>query len=278
MSPPLAAIVGWPATYSRSPVIHKFWLKELGLAGDYGIRPVRPEEAAAFFASFAASGLVGANVTVPLKEAALASVARPEPAALAIGAVNTVWLDGRELRGDNTDAYGFLANLDQNAPGWDMHGGPAVVLGAGGAAKAVVSALVGRRFRPVTVVNRTMSRAANLGTRFGSAVIAAGTDALPGALAEARLLVNTTSLGMAGEPPLAIDLRPLPNHALVTDLVYVPLETPLLLAAKRRGLRTVDGLGMLLHQAAPAFARFFGTMPKVTPALRAAVIATLVAG
>jgi shikimate dehydrogenase len=275
MSAPLACIVGWPVKHSRSPVIHRFWLKALGIAGDYVIQPVEPWDIHRFFTGFATGPYVGCNVTVPYKEAAFAAVAKREPAATAIGAVNTVWLEGGALHGDNTDAIGFLANLDQEAPGWDGNAGAAVVLGAGGAARSVVWALLERGFAPIHLVNRTVARAEALAEKFGPRVRPASWETLQAWLAEARLLVNTTSLGMAGEPPLVVDLAPLAADALVTDLVYVPLTTPLLTAAEARGLATVDGLGMLLHQAVPGFERWFGQRPMVTPALRAAVLATM---
>ena len=277
MTVPLACVVGWPVKHSRSPVIHRFWLKELGIAGDYVVQPVEPERAQAFFADFAESGYVGANVTLPHKEAAFAAVADMEPAARSIGAVNTLWLDGRRLLGTNTDGFGFLANLDQEAPGWDIAPGAAVVLGAGGASRAVLWALANRGFAPIHLVNRTEARAETLARQFGQAIRPAGWHELPSLLAGARLLVNTTSLGMEGQPPLSVDLSPLPTDALVTDLVYVPLETALLAAARGRGLTVVDGLGMLLHQAAPGFERWFGGRPVVTRALRTAVLRSMAA-
>jgi shikimate dehydrogenase len=270
-----ACVIGWPIKHSRSPIIHRFWLKELGIDGDYVVQPVEPERAAIFFARFAGSGYVGANVTVPHKETAYAAVGRREAAARAIGAVNTLWLEGGVLVGNNTDAAGFLANLDQAAPGWDRAGGTAVVLGAGGAARAIVWALTTRGFGRIHVVNRTASRAAALAERFGPTAAVAAPETLPALLAEADVLVNTTSLGMEGQPPLDIDLSPVRKTAIVNDLVYVPLETPLLAAARARGLAAVDGLGMLLHQAAPGFEKWFGARPTVTPALRAAVLADL---
>ena len=277
MTVPLACVVGWPVKHSRSPVIHRFWLKELGIAGDYVVQPVEPERAQAFFADFAESGYVGANVTAPHKEVAFAAVADMEPAARSIGAVNTLWLDGRRLHGTNTDGFGFLANLDQEAPGWDIAPGAAVVLGAGGASRAVLWALANRGFAPIHLVNRTEARAETLARQFGQAIRPAGWHELPSLLAGARLLVNTTSLGMEGQPPLSVDLSPLPTDALVTDLVYVPLETALLAAARGRGLTVVDGLGMLLHQAAPGFERWFGGRPVVTRALRTAVLRSMAA-
>jgi shikimate dehydrogenase len=272
MTTPVACVIGWPVTHSRSPVIHRFWLNELGIAGDYVIHPVEPRLIGAFLLDFAGSGFVGANVTVPHKEAAFAAVAEADDAAAAVGAVNTLWLEDGRLIGANTDAHGFLANLDGDAPGWDENPGPAVVLGAGGAARSAICALVGRGFGPVHVVNRTVARAEALAGRFGKPVTAHDWAAIPRLLKDARLLVNTTSLGMAGQPPLEIDLAPLARDALVHDIVYMPLETPLLAAARVAGLRAVGGLGMLLHQAVPGFERWFGQRPKVTGALRQAVL------
>jgi shikimate dehydrogenase len=277
MTAPLACVVGWPVKHSRSPVIHRFWLRELGIAGDYVVQPVEPDRAPAFFAGFAERGFVGANVTAPHKEVAFAAVAGMEPAARAIGAVNTLWLEGTRLLGTNTDGFGFLANLDPEAPGWDREPGAAVVLGAGGAARAVLWALANRGFAPIHLVNRTRARADALAGQFGKAVRPADWETLPMLLPAARLLVNTTSLGMQGQPPLGVDLTPLPAECRVTDLVYVPLETPLLAAARARGLMSVDGLGMLLHQAAPGFERWFGGRPTVTGALRAAVLQSMAA-
>lgn len=275
MTAPKACVIGWPIKHSRSPVIHRFWLRELGIDGDYVVQPLEPERAAAWLANFAKSGYVGANVTVPHKETAYAVIERREPAARAIGAVNTIWLEDGKLVGTNTDGFGFLANLDQEAPRWSEHARTAVVLGAGGAARAIVWALAERGFERIHVVNRTVARAEALAERYGPAVRAGGWETLPGLLGNADVLVNTTSLGMEHQPPLDIDLAALSKDALVTDLVYVPLVTPLLAQAARRGLRTVDGLGMLLHQAAPGFEHWFGKRPQVTPALRAAVLADL---
>ena len=272
MAVPTACVVGWPVKHSRSPLIHRFWLNRYGIAGDYVIQPVEPDRIAAFFAGFADGPFIGCNVTVPHKEAAFEAADEIEPAGQAIGSVNTLWRDGGRLIATSTDGIGFLANLDEGAPGWDGTRGAAVVLGAGGAARAVIWALLERGFAPVHVANRTLGRAEALAERFGPRVSAAGWDAIPGLLRGARVLVNSTSLGMEGQQPLDLDLAPLPDDSLVTDIVYVPLETRLLAAARRRGLRTVDGLGMLLHQAAPGFQHWFGRMPEVTPELRAAVL------
>lgn len=272
MNVPVACVIGWPVKHSRSPVIHRFWLREYGIEGDYVIHPVEPERLAGFFAGFVDGPFVGCNVTVPHKEAAFAAVDEIEPAGLAIGAVNTVWKDGRRLIATSTDGVGFLANLDESAPGWDSAAGPAVILGAGGAARAVLWGLLDRGFAPVHVVNRTVGRAEGLAERFGRDVKAAAWGSLPRLLREARILVNSTSLGMEGQPALDIGLAPLREDCVVADLVYVPLETGLLAAARARGLRTVDGLGMLLHQAVPGFAHWFGRTPRVTTELRTAVL------
>ncbi|MCX5494842.1 shikimate dehydrogenase [Kaistia dalseonensis] len=272
---PTACVIGWPIKHSRSPIIHRYWLQQLGIAGDYVRHAVAPEDVGAFFRDFAKGPFIGANVTVPHKEAAFAAVSRADAVATALGAVNTVWLEEGALVGANTDAPGFLANLDQLAPGFDSAGGPAIVLGAGGAARAVIWALKARGFAPVHVVNRTRARAEALAERFGPGIEAASFEDLPALLPHAALLVNTTSLGMQGEPPLEIDLGPADDRLLVTDIVYIPLETPLLAAAKARGLRTVDGLGMLLHQAVPGFEHWFGQRPVVTDELRALILADI---
>jgi shikimate dehydrogenase len=268
MSLPRACVVGWPARHSRSPLIHRHWLAEHGIAGDYLIEEVAPDAFPAFIATLADRGYVGCNVTVPHKLAAAAAVSRLDAAAAALEAVNTVWYDEAGLCGGNTDVHGFLANLDDTAPGWDARLDKAVVLGAGGAARAVVFGLISRGARRVEIVNRSLERAVELAAVHPDRARAVPWPDLPAALDEASLLVNTTSLGMAGMPPLAIDLSPLPADAVVNDIVYVPLETGLLAEARRRGRHAVDGLGMLLHQAVPGFERWFGVRPQVTPALR----------
>ena len=267
-------VVGWPLAHSRSPVIHRFWLNELGINGDYIALPVEPPKAAAFFAKFADSGFVGANVTIPHKQVAFAACAVLDPVARATGAVNTLWLEGAKLRGANTDADGFLANLDDRAPGWDDAAGRALVLGAGGGARAIVWGLL-RRGLSVTIANRTRTHAEAVAAQTAGGIDVRDWTEVPALLAETDLLVNTTSLGLRGQPPLDIDLAPMPSGSLVADIVYVPLKTPLLTQAEARGLTAVDGLGMLLHQAAPGFELWFGQRPKVSAALRAAVIADL---
>jgi shikimate dehydrogenase len=266
-------VVGWPVAHSRSPLIHNYWLKRYGIAGEYRREAVPPQEFVDFVGSLAARGYVGANVTVPHKEAALA-VSRPDERAHAAGAANTLWLDGGVLRSTNTDVEGFLDNLDAAAPQWDRGLESAVVLGAGGAARGVVYGLIERGVGRVVVVNRTRHRAEILRQRFADRVhLADWGDAA--VLADAGLMVNATTLGMAGQPPSPIDVAHLPAHAVIADLVYVPLLTPLLRAARARGLRTADGLGMLLHQAVRGFALWFGRTPEVTPELRSLVEADL---
>jgi shikimate dehydrogenase len=274
VSGPTACVIGWPVAHSRSPAIHRFWLRQLRIEGDYVPVAVEPGRIAAFLEGFQASGYVGGNVTVPHKEVAFASVAEADPAARAIGAVNTLWIEQGKLRGGNTDAFGFLANLDEAVDNWDGDPGAAVVLGAGGAARAVLFALLERGFAPIHLVNRTLARAEALAERFGKDVRPAGWENADRLLGEATILVNTTTLGMKGTEPIALDLGALPDNAVVTDLVYVPLETPLLARARARGLRAVDGLGMLLHQAVPGFERWFGKRPTVSHELRAAVLRT----
>lgn len=271
---PRACLMGHPVAHSRSPLIHGHWLRTLGIAGAYDLVDLTSAEFPAFLGDLAARGYVGGNVTVPHKEAAHRLVDRRDEAAEAIGAVNTVWFDGHLLVGGNSDAHGFITDLDDRAPGWDVADGRAVVLGAGGAARAAVYALA-RRGLHVSVVNRTVPRAEELARHLGGRVHGCGYDALASLLPAADLLVNCTSLGMGGAEPIAIDLGPLKRSAVVCDMVYVPLETPLLAAARAHGHRTVDGLGMLLQQAGYGFARWFGVLPTVTPELRALVQADI---
>jgi shikimate dehydrogenase len=269
-----ACVIGWPVEHSRSPLIHNYWLRRYGIAGEYRRELVPAEEFAAFARSLAARGYVGANVTVPHKEAAFA-LSEPDERARAIGAANTLWLDGGVLRSTNTDVEGFLDNLDASAPQWDRGADRAVVLGAGGAARAVIHGLLSRGVERIVVANRTVSRAETLHQAFGARVDVGRWDEVGAALAGAALLVNATTLGMQGQPNLAVDVARLPRHAIVADLVYVPVLTPLLAAAKARDLRTAEGLGMLLHQAVRGFALWFGKTPDVTAELRALVEADL---
>jgi shikimate dehydrogenase len=272
---PSAFVCGHPIAHSRSPIIHGWWLAQHGLKGSYRAIDVAPQDLPAFLAEIRAGAYAGGNVTVPHKEAAFRSVDRLDAAAEAIGAVNTLWMEDGRLCGGNTDAYGFVANLDDRLPGWDGADGIAMVLGAGGASRAVLHALTGRGFRDIRIVNRTRERAERLASAFGSSFSALALDRAEDAMRDVSLLVNTTSAGMHDEPALELGLDALRPDAVVTDIVYVPLETPLLRAARARGLRTVDGLGMLLHQAVPGFERWFGVRPSVTPDLRALIEADL---
>ena len=272
---PRAGVVGWPIEHSRSPIIHRYWLKELGIPGSYEKFAIRPGEFPEFADKIGKDGLLGANVTVPHKEAAFMACDRRTPVAEALGAVNTLWRQDGRLMGDNTDVAGFLANMDESASGWAERGKLAVVVGAGGAARGIVYALISRGFKRIAIVNRTQGRAEALAAHFGDPTAAMPWADLETGLPRADLLVNASSLGMVGQPPLAVDLNGLPERAVVADAVYVPLRTPLIEAARARGLRTVEGLGMLLHQAAPAFAHWFGARPEVTPALRALVEAEI---
>ncbi|TPL19339.1 shikimate dehydrogenase [Mesorhizobium sp. B2-4-10] len=269
-----AFVTGHPIKHSRSPKIHGHWLARYGIDGSYQAIDVAPQDFAEFLSTLQANGYLGGNVTIPHKEAAFALIERRDEAAQQIGAVNTLWLEGGQLWGGNTDSHGFAANLDDHVPGWASNG-PAVVLGAGGASRAVIHALKQRGIRDIRIVNRTLARAVELRDRFGAGVSAHGMAATGELLADAGLLINTTALGMQGNEGLAADPALLPDHAIVTDIVYVPLETPLLAAASARKLKTVDGLGMLLNQAAPGFERWFGVRPRVTPELRALVEADL---
>jgi len=266
-------VIAWPAGHSRSPLIHNYWIKQHGLNAEYRREAVPPEKFAEFVTNLRAHGYVGANVTLPHKQAALALTV-PDERARAVGAANCLWYDDGHLRSTNTDVEGFLANLDAATPGWDRGLESAVVLGAGGGARAVVFALLAREVQRVYVINRTLERAEGLRKQFGARVHPAAWDEIGGLLGGAGLLVNTTTLGMVGQPPLDINLR-CPASLVVADLVYDPLVTRLLAAARARGLRTADGLGMLLHQAVRGFELWFGIRPQVTPELRALIEADL---
>jgi shikimate dehydrogenase len=274
MTAPSACLIGWPAAHSRSPIIHKYWLKSFGIDGDYRIEAVKPEDFATFIASLRERGYVGANATQPHKEQAL-KLADADAHARAVGAANTLWFDGGKLRATNTDVEGFLGNLDEASPGWDTATGEALVLGAGGAAHAIVFGLVERGIKTIHLVNRTLPRAEELARQFGASVKPATWDRIATLLPRSQLLVNTTPLGMKGQPPLEIDLDLMSANTTVADVVYIPLDTPLLNAARARGLKTADGLGMLLHQAVRGFSLWFGKRPTVTAELRALVEADL---
>lgn len=266
---PRCFVLGHPVAHSRSPLIHGSWLAEHGLAGSYERVDVAPADLPAFVTRLRQGEFVGGNVTVPHKEAMLKLVDHATEAARAIGAVNTLWREGERICGDNTDVSGFLAHLDATAPGWDGRVGTALVLGAGGAARGIAFGLKGRGIGRIILANRSRDRADELAAELGKRVEAADWAQRDALVGEADLVVNTTALGMHGQPPLEIDLSRLRSGTIVDDIVYVPLKTPLLIEAERRGGVPVDGLGMLLHQAVPGFARWFGVTPRVTPALRA---------
>jgi shikimate dehydrogenase len=270
---PAACLIGWPAAHSRSPLIHHYWLRTLGIEGGYVIEAVPPDELGDFVLRLSVRGFVGANVTIPHKERALA-LTRPDDRARAVGAANTLWFRDGELCSTNTDVEGFINNLDACAPGWDR-AEEAVVLGAGGASRAVLFGLIERGIKRVHLANRTLARARALADQFGPRVAPVAWDGAGDLLPRAGLLVNTTSLGMKGQPALELDVGLLPQNAVVADLVYVPLQTPLLATAQSRGLKTADGLGMLLHQAVRGFELWFGRRPEVTAELRALVEADL---
>ncbi len=275
----LAAVIGWPVDHSISPTLHGYWLNHHGIDGAYVALAVRPEDLADAARLLPRIGFAGFNVTVPHKEAALALVDEADAEALRIGAVNTVIVeaDGR-LRGKNTDGFGFLHGLRSGLPDWDPGRGAAVVIGAGGASRAVCAALIGAGVTELRLINRTLDRAEAVARDFGEAVACVPWRGRAEALEGAALVVNTTTQGMTGEPPLDLDLGALPAAAAVMDIVYAPLETPLLANARARGNRVIDGLGMILHQGRPGFAAWFGTEPEVTDALRRHVLERLDAG
>jgi shikimate dehydrogenase len=271
----IAGVIGWPVAHSRSPRLHGYWLERHGIDGAYVPFAVPPERLEQALRALPALGIAGVNVTVPHKEAALRIVEASDPLARRIGAVNTVVVrEGGALEGWNTDAHGFLAHLRASVADWRPGDGPALVLGAGGAARAVCAALADAGVPEVRVANRTAARASTLARALGG-IVAVPWAERASALADAALIVNATTLGMTGRPALELDLARAGSRAIVYDLVYAPLETGLLAAARGRGLRAVDGLGMLLHQARPGFAAWFGVEPEVTPELRAFVAADL---
>lgn len=272
-----ACVIGWPAAHSRSPLIHNFWLNQLEIEGSYEQAAVPPDEFEDFIREFAARGWVGGNVTLPHKQAAFALCDHVSLTASRLKAVNTLWLQEGLLCGDNTDVQGFLGALDEDAPGWDKRTRKALVLGAGGAARAIIHALELREIEQLIIANRTRARAEEVAAGASQPVEVRDWAELGAALGGVGLLVNTTSLGMKGQPGLGIDLAEIPKTAVVSDIVYVPLETELIRQAKNRDLATVGGLGMLLHQAVPGFERWFGAKPSVTPELRRLVEADILA-
>ena len=271
----LAGVIGWPVLHSRSPMLHGYWIDRYGLAGAYALLPVAPEHLPAALAGLPALGFAGCNVTIPHKVTAMRLVHRVDPLARRIGAINTIVVENDgTLSGYNNDGFGYLSSLREAQPEWRPDAGPVVVLGAGGAARAVVAALADAGAGEIRLLNRTRQRAADIASAVGPVVKTLPWKQRNDAQADATLLVNTTSQGMTGQPPLDLSLSALPKRAIVSDIVYAPLETPLLAAARNRGNPTVDGLGMLLHQARPAFLAWFGIMPEVTPELRGMIQAS----
>ncbi len=270
-----ACVIGWPIGHSRSPLIHGYWLERYGIKGSYEQVPVRPEGLAEFLTRLAANGFAGCNVTLPHKEAAFRLVRAADAATQRLGVVNTVFERDGELLGTSTDGEGFLASLAAGRPGWRAKDQSVVILGAGGATRAIAGALIDAGAARIIVANRTRARAEDLRRDFGSRIESRAWTEAPALLERADLLVNTSSLGMTGQPPLALDLAALPKSAVVTDIVYTPLETDLLERAKARGNPVVPGLGMLLHQAVRGFELWFGTRPEVTAELHDLVAADI---
>ncbi len=273
--PPRAGIIGWPVTHSRSPILHGYWLRKYGIAGSYEPIAIAPENFSADFRALALQGFVGANVTIPHKQAAMACCDELDFTAKRLGAVNTVNIKNGRFYGSNTDGFGFMENLRQGAPDWKPQTGPAIIIGAGGAARAVIAALGDSGVKEIHLFNRTRARANQLAADLGGPIVTGDWSELENTLFDCALLVNCSSLGMTGQPPLEISLQNLHPRAHVTDLVYTPLRTPLLIAAAARGNPTLDGLGMLLHQARPGFAAWFGLMPEVDDALRTLLLADI---
>jgi shikimate dehydrogenase len=271
----LAGLMGFPVMHSRSPKLHNYWLAQHGLTGAYLPLAIRTEGLRAALRALPALGFSGCNLTIPHKEAALAIVDRVDPVARRIGAMNCVVVapDG-SLEGQNHDAFGYVESIREAQPNWRADAGPIVVIGAGGGARAVLVSLIDQGAREIRLVNRTSGRAAALQRDLGGPIAALPWEQRGAALGGAAMLINTTNQGMVGAPPLELALDALPPTALVSDIVYIPRETPLLAAARKRGNPTVNGLGMLLHQARPAFRAWFGIMPEVTPELRAMIEAT----
>lgn len=267
-----AGVIGWPISHSRSPLIHGYWLKRYGIDGVYDRHAVEPTQIAEFFRTLRERGMAGCNVTLPHKEAAFAAAAVTRPAARAAGSANTLWFENSVLMADNTDAAGFLNSLLAAAPGLDLADKTVTILGAGGAARGIIFALLDAGVGAVHIFNRTRARGDNVAAYFGPKVQAHVWSERVTRSRDADLLVNTTSLGLHGGAALDFDASVLKATCIVSDIVYVPLETPLLAAARARGLRAVDGLGMLLHQAVPGFEKWFGVRPEVTEELRALVI------
>lgn len=270
-----ACVIGWPIAHSRSPLIHGYWLGKYGIEGAYTKEAVRPEDVAALIGSLGERGFAGCNVTVPHKEAAFALAAERDPSAVAVGAANTLWLEGGRLYAANTDTYGFMTHLTMSAPRWQGHDGPVSILGAGGAARAIVYGFLQAGVSQVRLFNRSRDRAEDLARLFGPRVTVYGWDEREAQSRDSTVLVNTTSLGLKGVGDAGIDFARHDKSCVVSDIVYVPLQTAFLREAHKHGLATVDGLGMLLHQAVPGFERWFGVRPEVTAGLRDLIVADI---
>lgn len=272
-----AFVCGHPIKHSRSPMLHGFWLKRHNIEGRYDLTDVAPKNFEKFIKSLRENNMVGGNLTIPHKEAAHTHVDKLDDAATKIGAVNTVWFENNQLIGGNTDAHGFTANLDQNAKGWDKEpqNKTAIVFGAGGASRAVLYSLIQRGISKIYLVNRTIEKAKKLANEFGKSIIPITIVEITDVLPQADIFINATSLGMKNEDQYPFDIARLKSTALVTDLVYTPLQTVLIKEATKAGLATVDGLGMLLHQAVPGFEKWFGIRPQVTDELRQLIVKDL---
>jgi len=271
----MAGVMGWPVAHSRSPVIHNHWIRQYGLNGTYGLFPVEPQNIDDAIRGLKALGLAGCNITIPHKVEAMKRMDWVDPLAQRMGAINTIVVqaDGA-LHGYNNDGFGFIQSLRDDKPDWRADAGPITVLGAGGAARAIVLSLIDEGASEIRLINRTRAKADALAQEFGQVVTAYDWSERHDALAGCALLINTTNQGMHGQADLDLQLDQLPTSALVADAIYIPLETALLAQARQRGNTTVNGLGMLLNQARPAFKAWFGVMPEITPALHQAIIAT----
>jgi shikimate dehydrogenase len=268
-----ACVIGWPIAQSRSPLIHNYWIHKHGLDAIYEKVAVEPKDLNHFVSNFKNSGLVGCNVTVPHKENVFNAIANIDEPSRRLGALNTLYVRNGIIHGTNTDGEGFMANLRQNHPTFGVKDCKAIIIGAGGAAKAIIGALIESEVREISIVNRTPERIENLKKQFGTIIKSASPASSQTVFAECDLLINTSSLGMVGQPPLEIDIDGLPEKAIIADIIYSPLETPFLKAARLRGNPTLEGLGMLLHQAVRGFELWFGVKPEVTTELRDLVAA-----
>lgn len=272
--PQKAFVIGWPISHSLSPALHTYWLDFHEINGSYEKIAVPPEKLEEFLDNLPGSAFIGGNITIPHKEMAFGFIKDHKSAAIQLEATNTIWIEGSKLVADNTDGYGFTANLDDFSTDW-RNAQSALVIGAGGAAKAVVISLTNAGIKNIVIANRTLSRAQDLAQKFGPSCRAGMLEELPVVLEKTNLLINTTSMGMKNQPPLKIDLAPMPADAIVTDIVYNPLQTPLLKQATSLNLIAIDGIGMLMHQAVPGFEKWFGVRPNVTPQLRAYMLKQL---